>query len=149
MGSLALVCLQWPVQQNSLRWLAGKYLHETIQTGSHDSKVDAVTALRLVKVKLAPGPFFGKYTIADAQNLADVLHEQGRYVLIAEKRLSHKKRGVLFLVSCTYFWGTLHQDCQVFLSWKLLCRTWFLMRRLFGRLYAWVPSKHSPLMCHN
>lgn len=75
-------CLQWPVQQNSLRWLAGKYLGETIQTGSHDSKEDAVTALRLVNLKLQHSPFFGKSSVADAQNLVDVLHEQGRCVLL-------------------------------------------------------------------
>ncbi|KAL3162472.1 hypothetical protein ABBQ32_010134 [Trebouxia sp. C0010 RCD-2024] len=76
---------RWPVQQNSLRWLAGKYLGETIQTGSHDSKEDAVTALRLVNLKLQHSPFFGKSSVADAQNLVDVLHEQGRKCVMLDR----------------------------------------------------------------
>ncbi|KAL3141146.1 hypothetical protein ABBQ38_003496 [Trebouxia sp. C0009 RCD-2024] len=76
---------RWPVQQNSLRWLAGKYLGETIQTGSHDSKVDAVTALRLVNCKLQHNPFFGRSSMADTQNLVDVLHEQGRKCVMLDR----------------------------------------------------------------
>ena len=69
------------MQQNSLRWLADHYLQQTIQRGAHDSKEDAIAALRLVNLKLQQGPFFGNSHIADAHNLVDVLHEQDRYVL--------------------------------------------------------------------
>lgn len=94
------------MQQNSLRWLAGKYLNETIQSGSHDSKEDAVTALRLVKLKLKHGPFFGKSSLADMQNLVDVLHEQGRYVSTAPTILYTlcKYTTMLVLFVMTAFW---------------------------------------------
>ena len=70
------------MQQNSLRWLADHYLQQTIQRGAHDSKEDAIAALRLVNLKLQQGPFFGMSHTAEAHNLVDVLHEQGRYNLL-------------------------------------------------------------------
>lgn len=73
-------CLQWPVQQNSLRWLSDHYLQQTIQSGAHDSKEDAIAALRLVNLKLQQGPFFDKSHNADTHNLIDLLHEQDRYI---------------------------------------------------------------------
>lgn len=76
------VCLQWPVQQNSLRWLADHYLQQTIQIGAHDSKEDALVALRLIKLKLQRGPFFDKSHHADTHNLIDLLHERDRYMLL-------------------------------------------------------------------
>lgn len=69
------------MQQNSLRWLADHYLKQTIQRGAHDSKEDAITALRLVHLKLQHGPFFGKSNVAEVHNLVDVVHEQDRYIL--------------------------------------------------------------------
>lgn len=76
------VCLQWPVQQNSLRWLSDHYLQQTIQSGAHDSKEDAIAALRLVNIKLQQGPFFDKSQNADTHNLIVLLHEQDRYMLL-------------------------------------------------------------------
>lgn len=81
------------MQQNSLRWLADHYLQQTIQKGAHDSKEDAIVALRLVNLKLQQGPFFGKSHIAEAQNLVDVLHELDRYIALlsqASDVLKHK-----------------------------------------------------------
>ncbi|DBB01166.1 TPA: hypothetical protein ACH3X1_001053 [Trebouxia sp. C0004] len=69
---------RWPTQQHSLRHLAAMHLKWTIQQGSHDSKIDAIAALRLVKLKLQHGPFFGTSTIQGAQNLMDALHDSGR-----------------------------------------------------------------------
>ena len=74
--------MQWPTGQKSLRSLASTYLQWTIQQGSHDSKEDAVAALRLVKLKLQHEPFFGVATTPDAQNLFDILHRHGRYELV-------------------------------------------------------------------
>lgn len=70
------------MQQNSLRWLSDHYLQQTIQSGAHDSKEDAVAALRLVRLKLQQGPFSDKSHNADTHNLVDLLHEQDRYVLL-------------------------------------------------------------------
>ena len=76
------------MQQNSLRWLADHYLQQTIQRGAHDSKEDAIAALRLVNLKLQQGPFFGMSHTAEAHNLVDVLHEQGRYNLLPSNNFS-------------------------------------------------------------
>ncbi len=81
MLSSACVDLQWPTQQHSLRHLAAMHLKWTIHQGSHDSKIDAIAALRLVKLKLQHGPFFGTSTVSGAQNLMDALHDNGRSVL--------------------------------------------------------------------
>ena len=77
----ARIGLQWPTQQHSLRHLAATHLKWTIQQGSHDSKIDAIAALRLVKLKLQHGPFFGTSTLSGAQNLMDALHDRGRSVV--------------------------------------------------------------------
>ncbi|KAL0046858.1 hypothetical protein WJX82_000075 [Trebouxia sp. C0006] len=69
---------RWPTQQHSLRHLAAMHLKWTIHQGSHDSKIDAIAALRLVKLKLQHGPFFGTSTVSGAQNLMDALHDNGR-----------------------------------------------------------------------
>ncbi|KAA6428436.1 MAG: exonuclease family (ISS), partial [Trebouxia sp. A1-2] len=69
---------RWPTQQHSLRHLAAMHLNWTIQQGSHDSKIDAIAALRLVKLKLQHGPFFGTSTIPWAQNLMEALHGSDR-----------------------------------------------------------------------
>jgi len=79
--------LQWPSQQHSVRHLAAMHLNWTIQQGSHDSKIDATAALRLVKLKLQHGPFFGTSTGSGAQNLMDALHDSGRSVLPRPSRL--------------------------------------------------------------
>ncbi len=76
---ISAVCLQWPTQQHALRNLAATHLDWIIQKGSHDSKVDAIAALRLVKLKLQHGPFFGTSTVSHAQNLPEVLQEHGRW----------------------------------------------------------------------
>ena len=81
MSDSACVDLQWPTQQHSLRHLAAMHLNWTIQQGSHDSKIDAIAALRLVKLKLQHGPFFGTSTIPWAQNLMEALHGSDRSVL--------------------------------------------------------------------
>ena len=70
------------MQQHSLRYLTQKQLQWTIQQGSHDSKEDAIAALRLVKLKQKQGPFFGVGTTPGAQNLLDMLCHYGRYVSI-------------------------------------------------------------------
>lgn len=69
---------RWPTKQHSLRSLASTYLDWTIQSGSHDSKQDAIAALRLVKLKLQHGAFFGTSTAAGTQHLMDVLHQHDR-----------------------------------------------------------------------
>ena len=78
----ACVDFQWPTQQHSLRHLAAMHLKWTIQQGSHDSKIDAIAALRLVKLKLQHGPFFGTSTVPGAHNLMDTLHDSGRSHLL-------------------------------------------------------------------
>lgn len=76
---------RWPTQQHSLRHLAATHLKWTIQQGSHDSKIDAIAALRLVKLKLQHGPFFGTSTLSGAQNLMDALHDRGRSCCILDR----------------------------------------------------------------
>lgn len=70
--------LQWPVQQHSLRNLAQTHLHMVIQQGSHDSKEDAIAALRLAKLKQQQGPFFCVGTTPGAQNLLEILAHHDR-----------------------------------------------------------------------
>jgi len=49
-----------PGSKNSLKFLASKYLSLQIQDSSHDSTQDAISALRLFKLKKERGPLFGK-----------------------------------------------------------------------------------------
>ena len=70
--------MQWPTQQHSLRFLAQSHLQMTIQQGSHDSKEDAIAALRLAQLKQQQGPFFAVGTTPGARNLLDVLCEGGK-----------------------------------------------------------------------
>ena len=79
-----LAVVQWPTSQNSLRSLAETYLGWTIQTSSHDSKQDAVAAMRLAKLKVQRGSFFGTSAVAGRQNLLSMLndHDRSVYVLI-------------------------------------------------------------------
>jgi len=51
--------LQGPPARCALRVLAKRYLQRSIQGGSHDSAVDARTALDLAILKMQHGPAFG------------------------------------------------------------------------------------------
>lgn len=60
--------------KNSLRYLAQKYLKEEIQQGSHDSEVDARTAMKLFLLKVTNGPLFGTSSMGDKQeNILEVM----------------------------------------------------------------------------
>ena len=45
--------------KNSLRFLSQRFLHTDIQGQGHDSVQDAVTAMKLAKLKVENGPGFG------------------------------------------------------------------------------------------
>lgn len=68
------------MQLHSLRSLTQTHLQWVIQQGSHDSKEDAIAALRLVQLKQKQGPFFGVGTTPGTQNLLDILSHHRRYV---------------------------------------------------------------------
>lgn len=94
------------MQQNSLRWLSDHYLQQTIQSGAHDSKEDAVAALRLVNLKLQQGPFFDKSQNADTHNLIGLLHKQDRYMLL----LSVSTSDILHIDTTSGVWVCLLGD---------------------------------------
>jgi RNA exonuclease 1 len=51
--------------KNALRYLSAKYLGKQIQSGVHDSNIDAVTCLDLLQLKVRNGPNFGDERISD------------------------------------------------------------------------------------
>ena len=57
--SLDFCAPQGPPARCALRVLAKRYLDRSIQGGSHDSAVDARTALDLALLKMRHGPAFG------------------------------------------------------------------------------------------
>jgi RNA exonuclease 1 len=60
--------------KNSLRYLAQRFLKEEIQQGSHDSEVDARTAMKLFLLKVQHGVHFGVSSMGDKQeNILEVL----------------------------------------------------------------------------
>ncbi|KAG2491028.1 hypothetical protein HYH03_010476 [Edaphochlamys debaryana] len=68
-----------PPFKSALKILARRYLRRSIQEGSHDSAVDARTALDLVLLKIKNGPTYGaggSGPHAQAPKLADVLSAQ-------------------------------------------------------------------------
>ncbi|GMH44815.1 hypothetical protein BSKO_12767 [Bryopsis sp. KO-2023] len=65
--------------RSSLKMLSDKYLHRKIQNGAHDSVVDALAALDLVKMKIKLGPDFANgdsKKLTHNKKLVEVLHEQ-------------------------------------------------------------------------
>lgn len=78
-GQVVDTSLLYPTGQegrkNSLRWLAQRFLSQSIQEGSHDSVQDALTALRLVHLKLKNGPSFATHE-EETESLLNRLERQ-------------------------------------------------------------------------
>ncbi|MEW5319660.1 MAG: hypothetical protein WDW38_010802 [Sanguina aurantia] len=73
--------------KTKLKILATKFLKRTIQESSHDSVIDAVTALDLAKLKIKHGPAFGtgERRGGPAFKLTDVLADHGRRTCLVDR----------------------------------------------------------------
>ncbi|KAK9835492.1 hypothetical protein WJX74_001422 [Apatococcus lobatus] len=95
-----------PPFKPALRVLASKFLKRTIQTGSHDSEIDARTTMDLAQLKIKHGPAYGTKQEAgldsNCERLMEVLGEFKRRCILVDRQdvLSRHVSGCASAVVC-------------------------------------------------
>lgn len=77
--------------KNALKYLSSKYLGKQIQTGAHDSCIDAATCMQLLKLKVKHGPQFGDERISDSEDgesIFRILHTPQRLCAMVDRPLN-------------------------------------------------------------